>query len=105
VGHVVLDAFKLVLGVGRLVLPVLLIGSAVALLWNKIEADRNRFLWGIALTLVSVCGIGHLAGGRPGLHAGVKLLGHAGGWLGSWSVVGSIRPLAWAARSSCWSPY
>jgi S-DNA-T family DNA segregation ATPase FtsK/SpoIIIE len=82
VGHVVLDAFKLVLGVGRLVLPVLLIGSAVALLWNKIEADRNRFLWGIALTLVSVCGIGHLAGGRPGLHAGVKLLGHAGGWLG-----------------------
>ncbi len=82
VGHVVLDAFKLVLGVGRLVLPVLLIGSAVALLWNKIEADRNRFLWGIALTLVSVCGIGHLVGGRPGLHAGVKLLGHAGGWLG-----------------------
>ncbi len=82
VGHVVLDAFKLVLGVGRLVLPVLFIGSAVALLWNKIEADRNRFLWGIALTLVSVCGIGHLAGGRPGLHAGVKLLGHAGGWLG-----------------------
>jgi len=82
VGHVVLDAFKLVLGVGRLVLPVLFIGSAVALLWNKIELDRNRFIWGIALCLVSICGIGDLAGGRPGLHAGVKLLGHAGGWLG-----------------------
>ena len=82
VGHVVLDGLKLVLGVGRLVLPVLFVGSAVALLWNKIEVDRNRFLWGIALTLVSICGIGHLAGGRPGLHAGAKLLGHAGGWLG-----------------------
>jgi len=41
----------------------------VALLWNKIEATATVPL-GIALTLVSVCGIGHLAGGRPGLHAG-----------------------------------
>jgi S-DNA-T family DNA segregation ATPase FtsK/SpoIIIE len=82
VGHAVLDAFKSVLGVGRFVLPVVFIGSALALLWNKMEMDRQRLLWGIVLALVSICGIGHLAGGRPGLHAGVKLLGHAGGWLG-----------------------
>ncbi|MFZ1062938.1 MAG: DNA translocase FtsK 4TM domain-containing protein [Acidimicrobiales bacterium] len=82
VGHVALDGFKLALGEGRWVLPVVFIGSAVALLWNKIDADRNRFLWGSALSLVSICGISHLAGGRPGLHGGVTLLGHAGGWLG-----------------------
>ena len=81
-GRVVLDAFKLVLGVGRFALPVLFIATAVGLLWNKVEVDRNRFIWGGALTLVSIAGIGHLAGGRPGLHAGVKLLGRAGGWLG-----------------------
>ena len=83
VGHVVLDALKLVLGVGRLFVPVMLIGAALALLWNKIEVDRSRILWGIALSLVGICGIGHLAGGRPALHAGVKALGRAGGWLGA----------------------
>jgi S-DNA-T family DNA segregation ATPase FtsK/SpoIIIE len=82
VGHVVLHALKLVIGVGRLVLPVLLLGAAGALLWNKIDVDRSRFIWGISLSLISICGIGHLAGGRPGFHAGVKHLGHAGGWLG-----------------------
>ena len=35
------------------------------------------------LGLVSVCGIGDLAGGRPGIHATTKLFAHAGGWLGS----------------------
>ena len=36
----------------------------------------------IALGLVSVCGIGDLAGGRPTLHATLTKFAHAGGWLG-----------------------
>ena len=82
VGHDILKALKLVLGEARLIVPVLFFGSALGLLWNKIEVDRNRFFWGGGLLLVSVSGIGDIAGGRPGIHADVSLLGHAGGWIG-----------------------
>jgi S-DNA-T family DNA segregation ATPase FtsK/SpoIIIE len=33
--------------------------------------------------MISICGIGDLAGGRPGLHATTKAFAHAGGWLGA----------------------
>jgi len=82
VGHDILKGLKLVLGEGRLIVPVLFFGSALGLLWNKIEVDRNRFFWGGGLLLVSVSGIGDIAGGRPGIHAGTASLGHAGGWIG-----------------------
>jgi S-DNA-T family DNA segregation ATPase FtsK/SpoIIIE len=36
----------------------------------------------VALGMISVCGLGHLGGGRPSLNAGVKALAHGGGWLG-----------------------
>ncbi|MEO9181783.1 MAG: DNA translocase FtsK, partial [Acidimicrobiales bacterium] len=40
-------------------------------------------LWGIALGLVSICGIGDVAGGRPCVHATTKAFAHGGGWLGA----------------------
>jgi S-DNA-T family DNA segregation ATPase FtsK/SpoIIIE len=82
VGHDILKGLKLVLGVGRLFVPILFFGSALGLLWNKIEVDRNRFIWGGGLLLVSVSGMGDIGGGRPGIHAGTASLGHAGGWVG-----------------------
>jgi S-DNA-T family DNA segregation ATPase FtsK/SpoIIIE len=81
-GRVVLDALKLAIGIGRWFLPVILLATAVALVWGKVSADRARFGWGIGLSLVGISGLGHLAGGRPGFHAGTSALGHAGGGLG-----------------------
>ena len=82
VGHVIARALALMFGVGRFALPVILLGLGVALVWGKIEVNRARLGWGVALGLLSICGLGHLSGGRPPLHASAKALGHAGGWLG-----------------------
>jgi len=82
VGHFIARVLALVFGVGRFALPVILLGLGVALVWGKIEVNRARLSWGVALGLLSICGLGHLSGGRPSLHASAKMLGHAGGWLG-----------------------
>ncbi len=82
VGHFIARVLSVVFGVGRFALPVILLGLGVALVWGKIEVDRARLSWGVALGLLSICGLGHLTGGRPSLHASAKALGHAGGWLG-----------------------
>ncbi len=83
VGRVISKGLAISLGVGRFALPIMLLGLGVALVVGRIDVDRNRAIWGIVLGLVSVCGIGDLAGGRPGIHATTKLFAHAGGWLGS----------------------
>jgi S-DNA-T family DNA segregation ATPase FtsK/SpoIIIE len=82
VGHQVSSALALTFGVGRFALPIVLLGLGVALIWGKIEVERARLGWGVALGIISVCGLGHLGGGRPSLNAGVKALAHGGGWLG-----------------------
>jgi hypothetical protein len=83
VGRAISTALAVAFGVGRFALPVMLLGLGAALVVGKIEVDRPRLGWGIALGLVSLCGIGHLFGGRPSLHAKTKALAHAGGWLGA----------------------
>jgi len=82
VGRAISEALKLLFGAGRFFLPPLLVALGVALVWGKVEVERSRFGWGLALGLVSVCGLSDLAGGRPGVHATVAALGHAGGWIG-----------------------
>ena len=82
VGRAIADTLAVVFGVGRFALPVVLVGLGVGLGWGRIDVDRARFAWGIALGLVGVCALGHLGGGRPGLHASSAALGHAGGWVG-----------------------
>ncbi len=82
VGRAISEVLKLLFGAGRFFLPPLLVALGIALVWGKVEVERSRFAWGLALGLVSVCGLGDLAGGRPGVHASVASLGHAGGWIG-----------------------
>jgi S-DNA-T family DNA segregation ATPase FtsK/SpoIIIE len=82
VGHQVSRALALTFGVGRFALPIALLCLGVALIWGKIEVERARLSWGVALGMISVCGLGHLGGGRPSLDAGVTKLAHGGGWLG-----------------------
>ena len=82
VGRAISEALTLLFGSGRFILSPLLVVLGVALVWGKVEVERARFAWGLALGLVSVCGLSDLAGGRPGAHATVAALGHAGGWIG-----------------------
>ncbi len=83
VGRVISKGLAVAFGVGRFALPIMLIALGAALVAGKIEVDRTRAAWAIALGLVSICGIGHLTGGRPSLHATTKQFAHAGGWLGA----------------------
>jgi S-DNA-T family DNA segregation ATPase FtsK/SpoIIIE len=83
VGRAISKGLAIALGVGRFALPIMLVGLAIALVVGRIDVDRNRVTWGIVLGLVSICGIGDLAGGNPHIHATTKQFAHAGGWLGS----------------------
>ena len=82
VGRVAGRALALSLGVGRFALPPLLVGLGVLLVTGGVEVERARLGWGLILTVVSVCGLAHLAGGHPKLDATTAQLGHAGGWVG-----------------------
>jgi DNA segregation ATPase FtsK/SpoIIIE, S-DNA-T family len=72
-----------VLGIARFVLPVIFIGFAVVLLSGRVEVERARFSWGFALAIVAVAGIADVANGRPSFAANSRVLGSAGGWLGT----------------------
>jgi S-DNA-T family DNA segregation ATPase FtsK/SpoIIIE len=83
VGRGISKGLAIAFGVGRFALPVMLLALGGALIVGKVEVERPRAIWGIVLGLVSICGIGDLAGGRPGLHATVAKFAHGGGWLGA----------------------
>jgi S-DNA-T family DNA segregation ATPase FtsK/SpoIIIE len=83
VGRGISKGLAVAFGVGRFALPVMLLALGVALVVGRIEVERARATWAIALGLVSISGIGDLAGGRPSLHATTKEFAHAGGWLGA----------------------
>jgi S-DNA-T family DNA segregation ATPase FtsK/SpoIIIE len=83
VGRGISKGLAIAFGLGRFALPVMLLALGAALIAGRIEVERPRVIWGIALGLISICGIGHLAGGRPSLHATTKAFAHAGGWLGA----------------------
>jgi S-DNA-T family DNA segregation ATPase FtsK/SpoIIIE len=82
VGRAISRALADLLGVGRFALAIVLLALGVGLVWGKIEFDRARVVWGVVFGLIAISGIADLAGGRPGLHATSKVLGHDGGWLG-----------------------
>jgi len=83
VGRAISKALAVAFGVGRFALPIMLLVLGAALVVGKVEVERPRAVWAIALGLISVCGIGDLAGGRPSVHATTKQFAHAGGWLGA----------------------
>jgi S-DNA-T family DNA segregation ATPase FtsK/SpoIIIE len=82
VGRGVAKVLAVMFGVGRFALPVMLLGLGAALVWGKIEVDRARLSWSIALALLSICGLSDLTGGLPNLHASTDVLSSGGGWLG-----------------------
>ena len=82
VGRGVAQLLSLAFGIGRFALPVMLLGLGAALIWGKVDVDRPRLSWGVALALIGVCGLSDLASGRPGLHSHTQSLAQAGGWLG-----------------------
>ena len=83
VGRGISKGLAVAFGVGRFALPVMLLALGAALIAGRIEVERPRVIWGIALGVISICGIGDLAGGRPSVHATTKMFAHAGGWLGA----------------------
>ena len=82
VGRRVNEGLTLVFGVGRVAIPLLLVGLGVILALGRVEVDRARFLWSVCLALVSVSGLGDVIEGRPPMSAPLSHLSHAGGWLG-----------------------
>ena len=83
VGRAISKGLAIAFGVGRFALPIMLLALGAALVVGRIEVERTRAGWAIALGLISICGIGDLAGGRPSVHATTKEFAHAGGWLGA----------------------
>ncbi len=82
VGHVVARVLSEVFGLGRVLVPVVLVGVGAAWGWGSAWVERSRLIWGTTLGVLGVCGLGDLVGGRPGAHADAAALGGAGGWLG-----------------------
>src|ERR1700731_680445 len=90
VGHALSTGLELACGLGRIAVPILLIGLGVILVMGRVELDRARFTWSIVLALISVSGLGDVLEGRPGLWASPS----AGHWRTS---------LAWGALwRRCW---
>jgi S-DNA-T family DNA segregation ATPase FtsK/SpoIIIE len=70
------------MGVGRFLLPPLLLGAAVRLVAGR-ERGSGRVTLGVGLALVAGAGLADLAGGDPGLAAPARQLAGAGGWVGT----------------------
>ncbi len=83
VGRAISRSLAVALGIGRFALPVMLLGLGAALVIGRVDVERSRVWWGIGLGLISICGIGDVLGGRPGVHATTKAFAHGGGWLGA----------------------
>jgi S-DNA-T family DNA segregation ATPase FtsK/SpoIIIE len=86
VGRWLDEAIGTLVGWGRLLAPLALIGAGVLLVRRRPDEDdpaaRSHVWLGGLLLAVAGCGLLHLTGGRPGLDAPAEDLGHAGGLLG-----------------------
>jgi len=71
-----------VIGLGRYVLPVILLAIGVALLRGGHLATRTRLSFGWGGVLLASLGVLHVVRG-PRAYTGVDALGGAGGWLGA----------------------
>ena len=92
VGDVVDGAAGWTIGVIKLVLPVLMVVTGLAMFRERSEFGEitKRLPVGLFLGLVGVSGLLHLSRGRPGISDGVDELGEAGGILGL-SAGGGLR--------------
>ena len=92
VGDVVDGAAGWTIGIIKLVLPVLMVVTGLAMFRERSEFGEitKRLPVGLFLGLVGVSGLLHLSRGRPGISDGVDELGDAGGVLGL-SAGGGLR--------------
>ncbi len=70
-------------GVGRYLVPVVLIGVGVALVRKGQSAHRWRLTLGWGLSALAVLGMLHVVRGPEEIWGGFDTLGRAGGWLGA----------------------
>jgi S-DNA-T family DNA segregation ATPase FtsK/SpoIIIE len=70
-------------GVGRYLVPVVLVGVGVALVRKGRSAHRWRLALGWGLSAFAVLGVLHVVRGPEEIWAGFDTLGRAGGWLGA----------------------
>ena len=84
VGDVVDGAAGWTIGIIKLILPVLMVVTGLAMFRERSEFGEitKRLPVGLFLGLVGVSGLLHLSRGRPGIGDGVDELGDAGGILG-----------------------
>ena len=84
VGDVVDGAAGWTIGIIKLILPVLMVVTGLAMFRERSEFGEitKRLPVGLFLGLVGVSGLLHLSRGRPGVSDGVDELGDAGGILG-----------------------
>ena len=84
IGAAISTAAHLAIGAGALVLPVALVGAAIALMLNLRQApgDRSRIAVGTVLIVVAMLGLVHLFAGNPADWEG-RLT--AGGAIGAWT--------------------
>jgi len=84
VGDVVDGAAGWTIGIIKLILPVLMVVTGLAMFRERSEFGEitKRLPVGLLLGLVGVSGLLHLSRGRPGISDGVDELGDAGGILG-----------------------
>jgi len=94
VGRGLDDTIGTLVGWGRLLVPLALVGAGVVLVRGVPDEDdpgaRSHVWVGGLLMAIAGCGLLHLAGGRPGLGAPADELAKAGGLLG----IAAAGPLA-----------
>ena len=81
-GHGLEKGLATVFGVGRVALPVILLGVGAGMLFGKLEAERVRFGAGLTLGLVGVSGLTNFIGKQPHFSSSTAELSKTGGWLG-----------------------
>ena len=75
-------ALGAVTGLGRYLLPLILVGTGVAVIRGDEPPNRMKFLLGWSGVVVAALGLLHVFRGPDG-YTGVDELGGAGGWLGA----------------------
>lgn len=81
-GHAVRHGSGMLLGIGRFLVPPVLVGAGVRMVAGR-GLRSARATVGAALVLVAVAGLADLAGGSPALGASARRLAGAGGWAGA----------------------
>ncbi|HEY8093946.1 MAG TPA: DNA translocase FtsK 4TM domain-containing protein, partial [Acidimicrobiales bacterium] len=83
VGGGIDTALGALVGVGRYVLPVALVGCGVALLLDGRSEHRFRLVFGVGLATVALLGLLHIARGPHEVATSPSAVDDAGGWVGA----------------------